>query len=290
MPSLFIASGDQVGATHQLGKPATTVGRDRGCEIRLTEDHVSRRHFQICKRGERYAIRELKSLNGVELNGTRISGERMLRDGDRIQVGYIQMIFRDSDDPNRTKSVLLARVKDTADDEAWGEFHQLYAPLLWRYAKSRGLSADDADEVRDQCLEVLVRKMEGFEYDRRKGRFKGWLNRMVSGKVIDLLRRPGKKDSKLDDVEKIEDLASTPDEHWERHWEKEHLRYCIEKARSGVSDKNYRAFCMMYLEGASVKEVSERLGISADQVYKARSRVGRRVRQILTALDPHSTF
>ena len=68
-----------------------------------------------------------------------------------------------------TRASLLLRLKDPTDAEAWSEFHKLYAPLLYRYARRRGLSRDDAEEIRDQCLEVVTRKMPTFEYDKEKG-------------------------------------------------------------------------------------------------------------------------
>jgi DNA-directed RNA polymerase specialized sigma24 family protein len=74
-----------------------------------------------------------------------------------------------------TRTTLLARVKNRSDAAAWDEFHQLYAPLLYRYARSRGLSREDAADVRDACLEVVARKIADFEYDRAKGGFKSWL-------------------------------------------------------------------------------------------------------------------
>ena len=36
-----------------------------------------------------------------------------------------------------TRATLLARLKNRSDAEAWTEFHKLYAPLLYRYARSR---------------------------------------------------------------------------------------------------------------------------------------------------------
>jgi RNA polymerase sigma-70 factor (ECF subfamily) len=65
----------------------------------------------------------------------------------------------------------LLSLKNRSDAEAWSEFHKLYAPLLYRYARKQGLSHDDAEEVRDRCLEVVTRKMPTFEYDKERGGF-----------------------------------------------------------------------------------------------------------------------
>ncbi len=63
-----------------------------------------------------------------------------------------------------TRKTLLARVKDPADAVAWRQFHELYAPLLYRYARRKGLTRSDAEEVRDQCMAVVVEKIGGFEW------------------------------------------------------------------------------------------------------------------------------
>ncbi len=202
------------------------------------------------------------------------------RIGGSLQVKRIDM--------SDTRSSLLLRMRDRSDSEAWGEFHKLYTPLLYRYARSRGLCREDAEEVRDQCLEQITRKIPSFEYDRRKGGFKNWLFRMARGKVIDLLRkhREQRVDSQV--IQAVADSASAPEEHWAQIWKMEHLKFCVEQLRGSVSEKNYQAFCMLLFEGSSVTEVCERLHMKPDHVYKARFRVLERVRALMSELDPDS--
>ena len=46
-----------------------------------------------------------------------------------------------------TRTSLLMRIKDRRHEEAWGEFHELYAPLLHRCARGRGRAREDAVAV-----------------------------------------------------------------------------------------------------------------------------------------------
>lgn len=185
-----------------------------------------------------------------------------------------------------TRASLLIRVKNHDDDTAWKEFHELYAPLLYRYARSRGLSREDAEEIRSQCLVVVTRKIASFEYDREKGGFKNWLYRIAHGKVVDLLRKRRENIADTNAIQALVDSAPSPDEYWQRHWKNEHLKYCVEQARASISKKNYEAFCMLLFEDASVEEVCDRLEMNPNQVYKAKSRVLQRVREIMSELDP----
>lgn len=184
-----------------------------------------------------------------------------------------------------TRSTLLARLKNRSDAEAWSQFQKLYAPLLYRYARGRGLSREDAEDIRDQCLEAVARKIGTFEYDKEKGGFKNWLYQIAHRKTIDLLRKRHERIADSRELGALPDPGPTPDEIWERHWEQEHLRYCFEQIRGSVSEMNYRAFHMLLFEECSVDEVCGRLGLNANQVYKAKSRVLRRVRQHMARFD-----
>jgi pSer/pThr/pTyr-binding forkhead associated (FHA) protein len=68
------------------------IGRSRECEVRLEDSNASRRHAELRQEGATYWISDLGSTNGTEVNGRRISRER-LSDGDRITVGGTEIVF-----------------------------------------------------------------------------------------------------------------------------------------------------------------------------------------------------
>jgi RNA polymerase sigma-70 factor (ECF subfamily) len=187
---------------------------------------------------------------------------------------------------NTTRPSLLLRIKDRSDAEAWKDFQELYAPLLYRYARARGLSREDAEDVRDECIAVVARKIAAFEYDKAKGGFKNWLYRIASGKVIDLLRQHREKHADSGQMAALADSEPTPDEAWETNWRNQHLMYCVEQVRSCVSEKNHEAFRLLSYEECSVEDVCARLDMTPEQVYQAKSRVLKQVRQLLRELEP----
>ena len=77
----------------------------------------------------------------------------------------------------------------------------------------------------------------------------------------------------------------SPQETWERPWRSEHLKYCVEKARSRVSDRNFQVFQLLVMEDHTVEEVCSNLGLNPNQVYKAKARVLRHVSQMMADLD-----
>ena len=180
-----------------------------------------------------------------------------------------------------TRRTLLERVRDPEDEEAWSLFHELYAPLLYRYALGRGLDATDAEEIRDQCLSKIAQRLGSFEYDPDKGKFKAWLHQMARGEVIDHLRRRRPQQVDTQTLGQMQARELSPPEAWEEEWRRQHLFFGLEKAGRRLPEKTFQAFRMLLVENASVPEVCERLGMNPNQVYKAKGRVLQEVRVVL---------
>jgi hypothetical protein len=89
---LVLLDADRVADTFRLG-PSTTLGRMAGCDVVLTDPGASRRHAQIVRRDDGYAVTDLGSTNGTLVNGESVR-ERLLVDGDRITIGSTVLEFR----------------------------------------------------------------------------------------------------------------------------------------------------------------------------------------------------
>lgn len=69
-----------------IGDAALVIGRSKDCDISLADGNVSRRHAELSRDGEGFAIRDLDSTNGTLVNGRRIRREPVA-EGDEITVG-----------------------------------------------------------------------------------------------------------------------------------------------------------------------------------------------------------
>ncbi len=183
-----------------------------------------------------------------------------------------------------TRSTLLARIKNPRNTEAWAQFYELYAPLIYRYARARRLGREDAEDVRSKCYEAIVQQIKTFDYDRAKGGFKAWLRTLVNRRVVDLLRKKRERHAESEELRLLVAEEPTPDEIWERQWKHQHLKYCVEQIRTSMSQHYFEAFSKLVLEGWTVSEVCDHLGLSPNQVYKAKSRLLRRVRRKLAEI------
>lgn len=90
--TLKVASGINEGDVHQLGKAQTTIGRGELADVKVDDDSMSRRHFQISYRKLEFRVRDLDSANGTFLNGSEVE-EYALRDGDKLVAGETLFTF-----------------------------------------------------------------------------------------------------------------------------------------------------------------------------------------------------
>jgi len=70
-----------------------TIGREDGNTIRLTERNVSRHHARLFRHSAQIFIEDLKSHNGVQINGRRIVGQSVVRKGDTIGIGDYDIVL-----------------------------------------------------------------------------------------------------------------------------------------------------------------------------------------------------
>jgi hypothetical protein len=75
-----------------LANDLVRVGRSPANDIVLDDASVSRRHALLARRGERTFVLDDRSLNGVRVNGDRVS-ESPLRDGDALVLGTVAVRY-----------------------------------------------------------------------------------------------------------------------------------------------------------------------------------------------------
>ncbi len=96
MPQIRAKKGFPRGGVFPLGDRELTIGRDPESDIRLELDSpASRHHATVYKSANDWRVKDLDSLNGTELNGTRIK-DQTLKTGDTITIGEAVFVFEDS--------------------------------------------------------------------------------------------------------------------------------------------------------------------------------------------------
>ena len=111
MPRLLIENGPQKGEFIPVtGGRAIRVGRGAGVDLRLTDLMTSRNHFEIGCRNNAYYLRDLGSTNGTDVNGDRVTGERVLQTGDKILAGETIISFLGDVSDSREDAILGSNI------------------------------------------------------------------------------------------------------------------------------------------------------------------------------------
>jgi RNA polymerase sigma-70 factor, ECF subfamily len=69
------------------------------------------------------------------------------------------------------------------DPERWREFDPIYRPMLFAFLRKQGLKDFEANDVVQDILVKLLRKIES--YDRAKCKFRTWLFSQAHHTLID---------------------------------------------------------------------------------------------------------
>ena len=91
-PILIVSSGSNNGTRCVLENETFLVGRDPTCELALTEREISRHHIKVTRQSGKFFIEDLDSKNGTWVTGEQLKGERLLNDGDEINLGQVVKI------------------------------------------------------------------------------------------------------------------------------------------------------------------------------------------------------
>jgi hypothetical protein len=85
--SLVCLTGLDAGRTLALGEGPLVIGRGDGADLRLRDRAISRLHARVSLDGETHAIEDLKTANGVHVNGSRVVGRLLLEEGALVELG-----------------------------------------------------------------------------------------------------------------------------------------------------------------------------------------------------------
>lgn len=178
-----------------------------------------------------------------------------------------------------TSPSLLESLRDASDELAWNKLVDLYAPLIRGWLKRHGAATDDLDDVTQEVLTVVVRRFPEFRRQPRTGAFRSWLRAITANCLSDHWRRRNKQPSPVggsDFAEVIEQLAD-PHSGISKLWDREHdehvIRHLLARIRPDFSEQTWQAFQRFAMDGLSADEVAAELGVSANAVFIAKSRV-----------------
>lgn len=188
-------------------------------------------------------------------------------------------------------SSLLVRLRGN-DPVAWERLVKLYLPVVYDWCRQANLSDADAADVVQEAFAAVARSLPNFRRERVTDTFQGWLATITRNKIRDHYRAAslrvagsGGTDAQLRLLQATEpEFSTTMGSDRSQKQLSGVLRRAAHCVQAEFEPKTWTAFWRTAVDGRTPKDASRELGVSVNSVYKARSRVLRRLREELEGL------
>src|SRR5580704_4737088 len=91
MAKLVVLSEGMTGQSYELKVEKTTVGRVEDNTFQIAQPSVSSHHCEVLLRGNEVVVKDLNSTNGTFINGQQVSGESVLKAGEVLRLGQVEI-------------------------------------------------------------------------------------------------------------------------------------------------------------------------------------------------------
>lgn len=189
-----------------------------------------------------------------------------------------------------TSLSLLDQICGGSNEAAWARLTQLYSPLLRNWLGRQGVTGADVDDLTQDVLLVVMRKLEHFDHNGRTGAFRNWLRSITVNCSREYWRARQVRPQTAGDSATEQLLQQLTDETSElsREWNAQHdaivTEQLLKQLKPTLEPQTWQAFEKVTLGAQPAAEVAADLGISAASVYAAKSRVLARLRQLAAGL------
>jgi RNA polymerase sigma-70 factor, ECF subfamily len=183
-----------------------------------------------------------------------------------------------------TSASQLDRLRTAPDEAAWRRLDDLYRPLIQRWLRRDPSLGEEAEDVVQEVMSVLVRELPAFER-RRTGSFRRWLREITAHRLLAHQRSRRNRPRALGAPPEECPLAqlADPTSALSRQWDDEHDRYVLRRLMDLIEPMfepaTLAVFRRIAFDTVPPAQVAEELGVSLNAVLLAKSRVLSRLRQ-----------
>jgi RNA polymerase sigma-70 factor (ECF subfamily) len=180
-----------------------------------------------------------------------------------------------------TRPTLLVRLRDAGDGAAWAQFVEIYAPLIYGFARKKGLQDADAADLTQEVLRAVAQAMPRLAYDPERGSFRGWLFTVVRSKLATFRQRRAAQVQGRADSDLLDAAPAPQDDEgaiWQQEYRQRVFSWAASQVQAEVEATTWQAFWQTAVEDRPARDVAAGLGLSVAAVYMARSRVLARIR------------
>ena len=194
-----------------------------------------------------------------------------------------------------TRRSLVDRLGHWEDQARWQEFFETYWKLIYSVARKSGLNDAEAQDVVQETVITVAKKIDKLRYDPAIGSFKGWLLNITRWRIADQFRKrePGSaKRARSSDDRATATIERLPDSHvvdldelWEHDWQQNLFEAAIARVKKKIDPKQFQIFDCYVRKEWPAQKVSDLLRVNIGQVYLARHRVSVLLKKEIKALE-----
>lgn len=195
-----------------------------------------------------------------------------------------------------TRNSLILRLPTADDAIAWREFTAVYEPLVYQFARRRGLQDADAQELVQNVLYAVAQSVERWKPDPQRGKFRAWLFRIARNQLLHLLAKKDRPDRASGRttawlaLNQVSECGASPTSELEMEYRRELFRFAATRVRSAVRPTTWQAFWHTSVLGEPVHRVAQELEMTAGAVYIARCRVLQRLKDLVQQWEHDEAF
>lgn len=194
---------------------------------------------------------------------------------------HTQRVLMSKEELIPTRWSLIQRLKTWDDQESWKDFFETYWRLIYGVAVKSGLTNSEAEDVVQETIISVSKKIGDFKADPAAGSFKAWLMNLTRWRIVDQVRKrtPEVPYPKHQQTERTPLTAQQPDPSgleleriWEEEWNSNLIKAALEKVQAQANARHYQVFYLHVIQEFSPEKVATITGVSADQVYVIKHR------------------
>ncbi len=181
-----------------------------------------------------------------------------------------------------TRESLILRLPTQSDAQAWREFVAIYEPLLYRFAKRRGLQDADAREIAQNVFVSVAGAIDRWTPDRQRGPFRAWLFRIARNHLINYVAKHQRLRAKggSDEWSALQRVSarSSEQEEFEQDYRRELFRLAASEVKESIAPHTWEAFWRTAVLGKTAEQTSQELQMTIGTIYVAKCRVTAKIK------------
>lgn len=180
-----------------------------------------------------------------------------------------------NDAARHAETLLLVRVRDNADREAYRELFEAFIPRLRAYARNQGSDAGTAENVVQDVMVTAWTRAHLFDPDKASART--WIYTLVRNRLIDQHRAGERRQRAYDGYASTFTASTTNTDSAEQALTGSRIATLLTE----LPDEQAQAVLMIYIEGKSHREIAEELDVPIGTI-KSRTRLAlQRLRKLM---------